>query len=128
MRYILIFFLMVSFVFAQVIAPIGMGEEKVEYAEPRQEGDFIIPFDDERFPQLQRTRCIKLQDLFDYVEECYNDSIKDYIHIQNTFPCYTFETYGVCVNGSHSDSTYYYRPTPTLEGFIEFLKKIEENK
>lgn len=117
MKYII---LLISFSFAQVIAPIGMGEAKIDTVEYMFEYLIDAQIDSGEVVAKELTnvkiinRPITLNDYLDYAEECYNDSVYDMI-ARNEVKILGQIFYEIDYGWTHPT-------TPTLPGFIEWLK------
>lgn len=100
MKYILIL-LVISFAFGQNI------EEALFYIDDRGISSRVITIDD----------------ILNYAEECYNDTIEDYIDMGGyTMTVECDESGENCVGTREYDIYYTYRK-PTFEGFIEWINK-----
>ena len=118
----------VAYTEAQVIAPIGMGEKtEVEESVDRVLEAIITGLQEtkiskalnlyEQVPFTARTSTIGF--MLSYAEECYNDSII----VQEYIPC---EMYGIGCLVDHGTKDAWFHPTPTFEGFIEWLKEKKQ--
>ncbi len=139
MKYIILF--LISFSFAQVIAPIGMGESKIDTFDQITtiglglgvsdeewafqlaiQGGNIEPIAADEKICWTADEIITVKDLFDYAEECYNDSSPIYDSSSYTITIECDENGKNCI-GTKIDDVYYISKTPTFGGFIEWLKK-----
>ena len=59
-------------------------------------------------------------DVFDYAEECYNDSID---HIWTSWQLEYETDTSLCLTGVVVYDTTYYHYPPTFEGFVNYLRK-----
>ncbi len=118
MKYILI--LLVSFAFGQDLIPIMPTYSPYEKYMNEQDTEKIMMVHRNMIAYEQP---ITLKHLFEYAEECYNDTIKEYWLDNWEVQELNRRGYYFIYNPSDNRKELIFVKVPTFEGFIEWLKK-----